>query len=190
PAGLSTLTTSAPRSASIIPAHGPVMNVPCSTTRMPERTDCMAVLLVAGHEAVRLRSVVVDCSGARVREHETDRPHLLLEQMCDQTGGAREDRHAFERSQWKPRVEQHRGYRDGDVHRKLLAGCCGQDAFDRLCRLGVKPARAGFDSDFEQADDARIASLVQRMTVTGDCATCRAILGNHRLSCGVERSAT
>src|SRR5580698_8470644 len=98
--------TSAPRSANSIPAHGPVMKVPCSTIRIPVSAGSMPILVllakstgVIRNETGRNVPVILDGARRGVRHHKADRALLLLEQMSDQAGRARQQRHAFQGQQ-------------------------------------------------------------------------------------------
>ena len=66
--------------------------------------------------------VVGDAGGPGVREDETDRTFLFLEQVRDQARGAGEDRDALDREQREAGIEHHGGDRAGDVHDQRLAG--------------------------------------------------------------------
>src|SRR5256886_16756765 len=66
-------------------SQGPVMNVPCSTTRVPPRA---LVIAATRDEPRRRRPVVIDGLGRGMRHHEAERPGLLLEQMGHEIGRA------------------------------------------------------------------------------------------------------
>src|SRR2546426_7985738 len=140
--------TSAPRSASIMPAHGPVMNVPCSTTRMPFNTppigDELRGSFMARRESCRSFSVVVDGGGAGMRQNESDGAHLLLEQMRDESCGARQNGDALERAERIAGIEQHGRDRARYVQRERLAEQIRQQALHVARNLDVRSGRAGF----------------------------------------------
>src|SRR5258708_591502 len=103
-----------------------------------------------------------------MRHHEPDGPQLLLEQVRDEARGARQYRHAFERGQRIARIEEHGGYRAGDVQSQGLAEKLREYAFDLACDERVSTAGADLFGDVEQPLHTRIEILVQGVPVAGD----------------------
>src|SRR4029077_292134 len=104
--------TSAPKSASIMPAQGPVMNVPCSTTRMPFKTPPIWNkpwgLFTGRLEIRRGFPVVADGACAGVRQNESNGAQLLLQQVRDEPRGSRKNGHTLERAQRIAGIEENR----------------------------------------------------------------------------------
>src|SRR5262245_8249290 len=96
----------APRSASSIPASGPVIMVVSSITLTPSSGPGMAA--TSRVEASRHGAVVGDAGFRGLRQHESDGARLLLDQMRHQARRAGEDWHALQAGERKANIEQHR----------------------------------------------------------------------------------
>src|SRR6185312_235146 len=171
--------TSAPRSASIMPAHGPVMNVPCSMMRMPLKTPPMrnelGALLMAGAKARGRLAVVIDGRRRGMRQDEADGPQLLFEQVCNQPGGSRQYGDTLERAQRVARIQEYGRDRARHVQGQRLADQFGNQGLD-LPRDADMPAHgADLRRDVEQAAHPGVEALVQGMTVSRYGAAAAAI---------------
>ena len=122
----------------------------------------------------------------RMRQHESDGPLLLFEQMRDQARRAREDRHALQREQRVARIEQDGRNRARDVHRERLAGHLGEQALDDSGHLDVPAGETRLGCDLEQPPRARVVALVQRVPVAGDRAARRDEFSEHGARAGFE----
>src|SRR4051812_7153567 len=99
-----------------MPAAGPVMNVPCSTTVMPASGLITGPSSWRGRaEAGRNLALVFHLPRRLVRQGEANRLADLLVEVGDEAGGAGQDRHALERLDRKARAQQHRRNRARDV---------------------------------------------------------------------------
>ena len=107
--------------------------------QVPAARRCSWSVRSLGYEAGRRLAVVIDRLRGGVRHHEADRPLLLLEQMRDQPGGARQHRHALEGQQRISRIQQHRRNRAGDVQRQRACRSVPAAA----ARPRVRSARGG-----------------------------------------------
>ena len=72
------------------------------------------------------------------RHHEAERLLLLLGEVGQQAGGAREDRHRLDRRRREAEVEHHRRDRHRDVHRQRLA----PRILGRVAQAAARAARA------------------------------------------------
>src|ERR1700744_1216366 len=98
---------SAPRSASSMPAQGPVMKVPCSRTRIPVSAGSMISTVLVGHEACGHIPIIGNGLPGGMRHDEADRSLLFLEQVRDQACGTRQQRYALEGLQRISGIQQH-----------------------------------------------------------------------------------
>src|SRR6185437_2858660 len=171
--------TSAPRSASIMPAHGPVMNVPCSTMRMPLKTpprrNELGGLLMAGPKARGRFAVVVDCRGRGMRQDEADGPQLFLEQVCNQPGGSRQEGNTLERAERVAGIQEHGGDRARYIQCQRLAQQFGNQGLDLPRNADVPAHGADLRRDVEQAAHSGVEALVQGMAVSRYGAAAAAI---------------
>src|SRR5450631_1596033 len=164
--------TSAPNSASIMPAQGPVINVPCSMTRMPFNTppicNMFCGLFTGRLEIRRDFPVVVDGSRASVRKNESNGAHLLLQKVRDEPCGSRKSGHSLQRAQRIAGIEKYCGYRARYVQLERLANEIRQQALNLPCDIDMRSRRSDFSRDGKQARGARILILMLWMPITRD----------------------
>src|SRR5262245_54011950 len=168
----------APRSASSMPASGPVIMVVSSITLTPSSGAGMA--LTSWVEVLRRGAVVLDGILGGFRQGEADGTRLLLHQVRHQAGAARHDRYALHAGERKAGIEQHRRNGARRVEHQALAGLLPNDALGGARRLHVRPAQPDFVGDRQQARDARIGGAMERMAITRERHASGAIFVDQR----------
>ena len=110
---------------------------------------------------------------------------LLLGQMGEQAGRAREDRNGLHGGGRKAQVEHHRGDRHGDVHRQRLAPGLGHGVAEAAREQDVGPAHPAGVGELEDPLGARVERPVNRMAesrhlAAGGVDRTRDLLGDRR----------
>ena len=110
---------------------------------------------------------------------------LLLGQMSEQAGRAREDRNGLHGGGRKAQVEHHRRDRHGDVHRERLAPGLGHRIAEATREQDVGPAHPAGIRELENPLGARVERPVNRMAearhlAAGSMDRTRDVLGDRR----------
>src|SRR6516225_10342956 len=142
--------------------------------------ESRALGLFARLEAGRRLAVVVDHLRSGVRHHESDAALLFLDQMCDESCRAREQRHALETGKWKASVQEHGRDRPGNIQRQGTTKNCRHEPLDEPGDFDVPARDAGLSRYLQQASGAWIAAAVQGMAVSRDRTLRFAVLAHHR----------
>ena len=120
---------------------------------------------------------------------EPDRALVLLAQVAEQPGGARQQRDRLQRVRGQPEVEHRRGDRARHVEREHAAVDLGHGGLDRAHERDMLAGHAELVGQREQARGARVAVLVQRMAEAGQRPALLAVLAHEldRVGAGGER---
>ena len=97
------------------------------------------------------------------RHQEAERLLLLLGQVGEQAGRAREDRNGLHGGGREAEVEHHRRDRHRDVHRQRLAPGLGDGVAEAAREQDVRPAHAAGVGELEDPLGARVERPVDRM---------------------------